>query len=323
MKCGIIFSFLMCILFAHEARAVCINLAFGHAPSVVTFEGGAGGYAVYDPQEYLQTFSFQVQGEATGATCEYFVALSTGQSGNFNQRTLSAHTNILNYNAYTDRGKSSILKAYPTATQSEVITGSFPLSLSLTQTNSHEFFWTINPQQVVPASGAIFEDKHLTLSLYSGQLLSSPTLVATKTIDFHARVDSSVDVSLVESGRPFDISETTQRVDFGTLESGEQRGFDVVVRSNNSYTVTMQSQNRQLLVHQRAPSVADTVAYSVILNGSGIDLSTGAAVQVITGNGTTPATGASFPIEFVVGTLLGTEIAGTYSDVINVEVSAH
>lgn len=306
-----------------RVEAVCVNLSFGTVPSVAMFEGGSGGYSVYDPEEYLQTVGFQVRGEASGATCEYFVTLSEGRSGNFDQRKLSEMINTLDYNAYINAGKSNILKAPPTATQSEVISGSFPLQLSFMQTNAHEFFWTITPQQVAPASGLLYADNNLTLSLYSGLLLFAPTLVATKTITLQTRVDSSVDVSLVESGAPFDISETTQLVDFGTLESGEQRGFDVVVRSNNGYVVTMQSQNHQLLVHSRAPAVPDTVAYSVVFNGGGVDLSTGAPVQIVSGTGTTPATGTAYPIEFVVGTLSGTEAAGTYSDIIDVEVTAN
>ena len=322
MKRLIVFLYLL-LLLPHAAHALCVNLTFGNVPSLANFEGGSGGYAIYDPQEYLQTVSFEVRGEATGATCEYFVTLSAGQSGDFNQRKLSEMTNRLNYNAYTDSGKSSVFKALPTATQSEIIAGSFPVAVALTQTNTHEFFWTINPQQVVPAADTAYTDGNLTLSLYSGLLLLSPTLEATKTITFRARVDSSVDVSLVESGKRFDIGETTQLIDFGTLESGEQRGFDIVVRSNNGYAVTMQSQNRQLLVDARAPAIGDTVPYSVIFNGGGVDLSTGAPVQIIAGTGTTPATGVSFPIEFAVGTLSGNETAGTYSDVINVEVTAN
>lgn len=322
MKYGILFLFLL-LLRPYEAEAMCVNLAFGDLPSLVTFVGGSGGYAVYDPQEYLQTVSFQIRGEATGATCEYFVTLSTGKSGNFNQRKLSGMTNTLNYNAYTDGGKSSIFKALPTATQGEIVTGSFPVAAALAMTNTHEFFWAINPQQAVPASGTPYTDGNLTLSLYDGMLMLNPMLVATKTITFQTHVDSSVDVALVESGKPFDIGETTQLVDFGMLESGEQRGFDVVVRSNNGYAVTMQSQNHQLLIHPHASMVAGTVAYSVIFNGGGVDLSTGAPVQIITGTGTTPATGTAFPIEFTVGTLSGNEAAGAYSDVINVEVTAN
>lgn len=311
------------LLFPYETHALCVNLAFGSTPSLATFEGGSGGYAVYDSQEYLQTVSFDVRGEATGATCEYFVTLSAGQSGDFNLRKLAETTNRLNYNAYTDSGKSSIFKALPTATQSEVVAGSFPVAVALTQTNTHKFYWTVNRQQVALAADTPYTDVNLTLSLYSGQLLLNPTLEASKTITFRANVDSSVDVSLAESGKRFDIGETTQLIDFGTLESGEQRGFDVVVRSNDGYVVTMQSQNQQLLVHSRAPAIRDTVSYSVVFNGGGVDLSTGAPVPVIAGTGTTPATGISFPIEFSVGTLSGNEVTGTYSDIIYVEVAAN
>lgn len=311
------------LLLPCEVQALCVNLAFGNTPSLATFEGGSGGYAVYDTQEYLQTASFEVKAEATGSTCEYFVTLSAGQSGDFNRRRLSEMTNRLNYNGYTDSGKSHIFKALPTATQNEVIAGSFPVVIGLTQTNTHKFYWTVDPLQAVPASNTPYTDVNLTLSLYSGLLFLGPTLEATKTITFQARVDSSVDLSLVESGKRFDVNETTQLVDFGALESGEQRGFDVVVRSNNGYVVTMQSENRQLLIHSRAPAVNDNVSYSVIFNGGGVDLTTGAPVEVIAGTGTTPASGIAFPIEFTIGTLSGEEAAGTYSDVINVEVTAN
>lgn len=321
MKHGTVF-FLLILLHPCVAQALCVNLAFGDVPSLATFVGGSAGYAVYDTQEYLQTATFKVRGEATGATCEYFVTLSEGQSGNAMQRTLSRMTNTLNYNVYVDSGKKNVFKPQLTATSSEVITGSFPVAIALTQTNSHSFFWTINPQQIVPTSTMPYDDSNLTLSLYAGTLSLSPTLVETKTITFRAQVDSSIDVSLVESGKPFDIGNTTQLVNFGILESGADRSIDVVVRSNSGYKVTMQSQNRQLLLHSQSPRVADTVAYSVIFNGGGVDLSTGAAEQVISGTGTTPATGATFPIEFTIGTLSGNEPAGSYSDIIYVEVIA-
>ena len=52
--------------------------------------------------------------EATGVTCQYFVALSTGQSGDFNRRKLIQSKNVLTYNAFTDAGKT-VLKAPPSA----------------------------------------------------------------------------------------------------------------------------------------------------------------------------------------------------------------
>ncbi len=305
-----------------EVMALCVGPKFVGVPSIVTFVSTSGGYNVYDPGRFLQTVNFQVQAEATGVTCEYFVALSTGQSGDFNRRKLSQGANVLNYNAYTDAG-NTIFKAPPTATQGEVISGSFPVAIALTQTNNHSFFWTIVPQQIVPAQQAYYADANLTLSLYTGTLLTSPQLVASAAITFRALVESNVDLSLVRSGAPFNINDTTQLIDFGELSSGEQRGFDLVVRSNNGYAVSMQSFNRQVMVHAEAPRVRDTVPYQVVLSGGGVDLSTGAPVQVISGTGTTPATGISFPIEFTVGNLSGTEAAGTYTDIVSVTVTAN
>ena len=305
-----------------EAAALCLNLKFVGVPSIVTFAGASGGYNVYDPARYLQTVNFQVQAEATGITCQYFVALSTGQSGDFNRRKLIRGGNVLNYNVYTDAGKT-VLKAPPNAAQNEVISGSFPVVVALTQTNSHRFFWTIDPQQIVPVQGMHYVDPTLPLDLYSGTLLTNPTRVASAAVTFRTLVDSSVDLSLVQSGASFNINDTAQFVDFGVLSSGEQRGFDLIVRSNNGYAVTMQSENRQVMVHERTPAVADTVSYEVVLNGGAVDLSSGAPVQVLGGTGTTPATGMSFPIEFTVGNISGAEAAGTYSDVINVTVTAN
>jgi spore coat protein U-like protein len=232
----------------------------------------------------------------------------------------------LNYNVYTNAGKSNILKD-ASGTQSETITGSFPLptGVNLVQSNDHSFVWTVGPLQAVPASATPYSDPALTLRLYSGLLtgITPPTLEDTKTITFQAHADSSVDLSLVESGAPFNISDTVQVIDFNTLESGEQRGFDVVVRSNNGYRVTLQSENRQRMIHERAPAIGDTVDYTVTLDGAEIDLTSGAAVDAGSGTGVTTAGGIHLPIEFTIGNLTGAETGGTYSDVIMVEVTAN
>lgn len=305
-----------------NAAALCVGLKFAGVPTVVTFSSASGGYGVYDTEQYLQTVTFQVEGGATGITCEYFVALSTGQSGNFSRRQLSQSANMLNYNAYTDAGKT-LFKAPPTAAQGEVITGSFPVVIALTQTNTHSFYWTIPPLQIVPAQRAYYMDKNLSLDLYAGTLLSSPQLIASSPITFQTHVDSSVDLSLVRSGSPFNINDTAQVLDFGTLASGEQREIDLVIRSNNGYSVSMQSLNKQLMVHAEAPAISDSIPYQIVLNGGGINLATGAPVQVISGTGTTPTTGIAFPIEFTIGNLSGAEAAGTYSDIISVTVTAN
>ena len=102
-------------LLSHEALAVCLGLDLANVPSFVTLQSSGGEYEVYDPTEYLQTVDIQVTGEATGAICDYFLALSVGQSGNFGQRKLAQNNQTLNYNAYVNTGKTRILKEPPSA----------------------------------------------------------------------------------------------------------------------------------------------------------------------------------------------------------------
>jgi hypothetical protein len=199
--------------------------------------------------------------------------------------------------------------------------GSFPLVLGLNQENSHSFYWTINASPVVTAGASRFQDTTLQLRLYSGLILGATVLEDTKTITFRAKAESSIDLSLVNTGGAFNIADTTQTVDFGTLASGESLEYDTMIRSNDGYVVTLQSQNSQQLKHAVLP--AGLVPYSLTVNGGNVNLSGGNAVQAATATGATPATGNRLPTIFTIGTLTGAEPAGNYQDVITVTVSSH
>jgi hypothetical protein len=312
---------LLLLLFPGSVMAACLSGSLLNVPATVTFQGGSGQYAVFDSAEYLQTVNFRVQGSPLISACNYFVTLSAGQSGNFSQRELRRSTFTLNYNAYTNASKSNILKALPTATSSETISGSFPALGGSNQTADHSFVWTIDPLQIVPASTTSYSDTNLTINLYSGTILNN-TLLDTETITFQSRAESSVDLSLVDSSASFDINDTLQTVDFGTLETGKQRSFDIIVRSNDGYHVTMRSENLQQMIHEDAPGITSTINYTVKLASSAIDLTTGSAVEIATSTGTTPVSGTRFPIDFTISPLSGMEAGGNYSDVIVVEVTA-
>lgn len=307
------------LLAPHKAFAVCVGLSLSGLPATSTFQGAAGEYRVFDPAEYMQTVNFTVGGGAAVGTCDYFVALSTGGSGNANQRRMTRGADTLDYNVYTTAAKTNILKDAASAGAGQVISGSFPTGLG--QSRGHSLYWTINPLQVVSADAARFQDVNLTLTLYSGLLLGIYLPADTATITFRAKAESSVDLSLVDSGGAFNAGDTAQTVDFGTLSSGEQMSFDTVIRSNDGYLVTLQSQNNQTLKHL---THAATVPYTLTFGGGAVDLSSGAAVQATANPGaTTPAAGDRFETKFTIGTLTGSEMAGNYQDVITVTVSAN
>jgi len=302
--------------------ALCVGAAFSGLPSVSTFQSPSGQYDVFDTAEHLQTVNFQVTSIANALGCNYYVTLSAGLSGNMNQRELARGAGErLDYNVYTTAGKTNILKDNSAGASNHIV-GSFPALASVLQTANHSLHWTIEPEQIFVTSATQFADNNLTIRLYAEVLLGIYAVADTKTISFRAKAESSVDLSLVNTGGSFSSSDTNQTVDFGTLTSGEQLAFDTIIRSNAAnYSVSMQSQNSQSMVH--TGSMGATIPYLINFNGSNINLSSGNSVQVTSSSAITGSGGARFPTSFTIGTLTGAETAGTYQDIITVTISAN
>lgn len=305
---------------AQAALALCLGLRLQNVPATLTYQGSSGEYAVYDAAEYMQTVNFQVTSPITLVTCDYFITLSAGGSGNASQRILTRGGDTLNYNAYTTAAKTAVIKPLGSAGAGEVMTGLFPALIGIGQTQNKSFYWTIDPQQVVRADTLRFQDTPVTMTLYAGLLLGLYQQVDTRTMTFQARAESSVDLSLVDSGGAFSMADTAQTVDFGNLSAGQLRSYDTMVRTNDGYRITLQSQNGQKLQHLTVP--AQTVPYTFSIGGVAVDLSSGAAVQALSANTVTPATGARLQTDVTIGAMSGVEMPGNYRDVITVTVSA-
>lgn len=314
-----LFLCLLCIL-PGSAQALCLGLRLSGVPSTATFSAGGGEYNVYDPVEHMQTVSFQVTSPITLITCDYFITVSAGSSGNANQRRMLRGAEQLDYNIYTTAAKTAVVKPLGSAGAGEVVTGLFPALLGVGQSQNKSFFWTIPPQQVRSGSATRFQDGSLTVTLYAGLLLGLYQQVDTRSITFQTRVESSMDLSLVDTGGAFNLGDTAQTVDFGTLSSGAVRSYDTLVRSNNAYRVTLQSQNAQRLQHVMQPG--HYVPYNISMDGVSVDLSGGNAVQALARSGVTPAAGDRLQTQITIGSMTGIENPGNYSDVITVTVSA-
>ena len=311
---------LVLCLGAPSAHAVCLAISIKNITLTQTYVGGAGAYNPFTPTTYNQTVSFDVSGGSDSLGCTYFLTLGGGTSGNTSQRTLALGGKTLNYNAYIDSSDTNLLKDLTTATVSQVIVGTFA-ALSSGATNHHSFAWTITPQQIRNATSSVYSDT-ATLTLYTGILNVVWLQVDTKNITFQSRIDSDVDLSLVDSGSAFDITDTLQTVDFGNLASGVAKGFDLVIRSDDGYKVTLQSANKQKLAIQSG-TYTDKVAYTMTVGGTSVDLTSGAAVSPVAVSGATTAQGGVvLPVLITLGTLTGHETAGTYQDIITVGVSA-
>ncbi|MBI1309307.1 MAG: hypothetical protein GC129_05615 [Proteobacteria bacterium] len=313
------------ILAAGQAHAVCLNLSIINITGGQVFTGSGGGYQPYDTSEYLKTVSFDVQAQVSIAACPYFVVLRTGQSGSASARELwrGSSANKLNYQAYIDSTKANILRDSATANTSTAITGNFAV-LGGTQTNHHSFVWTVPAGQVAAANASPYADNGVVLEVWEGVLGLLPVLRNTATLNFSTTVLSSVDVAVVGTGSPFAIGSTSRNVNFGTASSGAQQNFDLSIRSNDGYQISMQSANGQKLKHSIS-SVSTTIPYTITVSGTSQNLSSGGAVTVATSasGATTPAIGTNIPVRVTLGTLSGAETSGNYNDTLSLSITAH
>lgn len=313
-----------CMIFSGKTFALCLAPLISGFPSTSTFAGGSGGeYNVYDPAEYIQTVNYQVTTVAGIGGCRYFMVLSAGNSGSATARRLVLGADTLSYNIYTTASKSSIFNSTGSYNNTGTLSGNFPFILNLLQSNDHSLYWTIAPQQVVKSNAARFQDVTLSLSLYGELALGIFTLTDVKTITFQSKVESNIDLSLVDSGGALDIGDNTQSLNFGNLSSGQVLSYDTIIRSNSGYTIKMQSQNAQKLMHQFYPSVNASIPYMLSFNGGAINLSSGSPVQVASSTGVTSDIGMRFATQFTIGTMTGAEPTGTYQDMIMLTVSAN
>lgn len=307
--------------------AVCVSLSLANLGATQTFTGSGGGdYNPYDGAAYPMTVSFNVTSLASLLPCQYFVAVSAGQGGNGGARRMTLGADTLGYGVYTDASRAfALLPQAGGGAAANYLSGSFPPVLSLLQSKAVSFVWLATPLQAVRASGSGFYSDSVTVGLYEGQPGdAAPPLRDSMTVTFRARVAASVDVAVVNSGAPFTLASTTRTEAFGNAVSGASRAFDIVVRSNSGYRVSVQSLNGQKLVHSAAPTVTSTIPYTLQVNGAGVDLSaanTPVAVASAAG-AVTPATGTSLPAVVTLGTLSGHEYAGTYADTLGLTVTA-
>jgi spore coat protein U-like protein len=301
------------------AYAVCVALYFTNVPAASTFSSTAGEYRVFDPATHPQSFNVTVNAIANVLPCHYYITVSAGASGNTSQRHMAKGADTLRYNIYTSAAMSNVLNNTGSHGGGTVISGTFGAVLGLLQTRTHQIHWTIEPEQVKAADTNRFQDT-VEISLWVAGV-SVPSAQQNTTL--RTRTESDIDISLVNTGQPFNLYDTTQSVSFGDLYSGATQGYDTVVRSNDGYHITMESDNAQTMRHANYPTVSSIVNYTTSFGGTAVNLSGGTPVTARTASGVTSKDGARFPTQFTIGTMSGAEAPGVYQDTITLTVSAN
>ncbi len=295
------------LIFSHEVQAACDNLKFGSVPQF-NWQGDGSGYNPFDATTYNQEGTIDVRNKS--GSCQYFVTVSEGNSNNFN-RYLEDDGDRLNYNIYDDVSQSNVLKDLPTATVNETHVGSF----SGAETQRLTYSASLPPGQAQPSG--TYQDR-VTLRLYQGTL-ASHTLEDSDDLSFRVGIPEVAEVALVATGAPFDDNATAYTVNFGVLQEGERERFDMLVRSNSGYIVSMSSGNRGVL--ELVGGAGGVVPYALTVDGRLLDLSR-RSVTVATKNGVTGLGGDRFAIAGDLGTLADA-VPGAYRDDVTVTVKTN
>jgi len=132
-------------------------------------------------------------------------------------------------------------------------------------------------------------------------------------------MDNMLDVSIVNTGDPFDPAGIFLTLDFGILVEGANLGCDIVVRSNALFDLSVQSAGKGAMKHS-IEAEKDTVPFTFSFEGSPIVLTGNQAVDVVTGAGPTTTTGLRYAVDVTIEPF-GMATEGDYSDSITITVA--
>jgi spore coat protein U-like protein len=243
--------------------------------------------------------------------CDYFVTFSRGNAPDYNRYMLKG-SDIQAYQLYRAFPYIDVLKDFSDAvTNSDVIANSFPDHAGSMQ-NAESYRAVLATASYRPVG---FYSDSVLVRLYEGTL-SSYTLRDSTYVSFFYSSTRSIDLSLVSTGAPFDASATSRTLDFGTLYQDEALSFDIVLKTNAGYSVSMSSQNGGMMKH--VSLAGNSVPYSMSVNGVAVGLGAGNEV-VATGSGASSSEGTRVPVLVSIGSL-SNSASGDYRDFITITV---
>jgi hypothetical protein len=265
-------------------------------------------YDVFDSGEYAQIVYFKVR--LTGEPCPFFVTFGSVSAAD-SHRKASQGGNRLEYQIYDSVVRRTVLRDLPAANANEVLRGAFGPGEAVRELS----YVIIVPSEQVAPSG-LYTDQ-LKITVYQG---TPDNFVEkdTKTVVFSIRVDPVTELSLGEPGAAFNPNAKAHRLDFGTLDKGKARGFDLRVRSNAGYHATMESENGGVMKHTD-PRFSATIPYVLQVGGAPVNLSPGWHPALSRNNRLTDRNGDRHEILIIIGEI-GNAPAGTYRDNLTITV---
>ncbi len=271
---------------------------------------------------WSQNFNFQAVTlsvtHTAGKACSYAVTFGHGGGASYEARRMTNGASSLAYQLFGDSALTQVLEDEPDVTSTtQYVSGRFTSTTLETQTLTYYV--------QIPSSSAMsptykpsggYTDSFLA-RLWHGKPSHTSTPVATTSVGISAFVPKIIDLSLTQ-GTAFDPTQTSLHLDFGTLTAGASESFNLLVRTNAGYAVSMSSQNGGALAPSSA-KVETRVPYAIAVDGTtrALSGSQSTPVTVATGPGQTSSSGVSHPVAVTIGSPANA-MAGTYTDVITV-----
>ena len=152
----------------------------------------------------------------------------------------------------------------------------------------------------------------LTLTAYD-----SGVAVSQIRLPISLQVSPEADISFTGTASSGYSANSGGSINFGTLESGEERFAFLFVRSNVNYALSLSSENHGYLVHDRETGNNARIPYSAWLDQSPLNLAMRSTIH--TGAMTPVYQGRAHKLDVRIGNVAD-KIAGDYHDLILVEV---
>lgn len=299
---GVIFSFFLFFLTANKAFAVC-GLSISASDINVTWTSTWS----------IQSVSITVN-KTNPAECTFGLSFSKGVAGNYTRYGQNGASR-LHYQLYQDSGASRILKDVPDIlTANDVVMVTMPAGGGPQIVQFYfDIPYSLATTPVLAAAG-VYTD-NIVISAFEGTDPAAFAAPADASASFNLtlNIEKQINLSFVDLGGIFQENTTTKSIDFGRLTANQVSRFNMALRTNAGFRITLVSTNNGRFKHSIQNSY---VPYSVEVNNVASDLT--GVIPVATGSGQTSLAGLVYPIKVIVGSVGVLALAGNYSDTITV-----
>lgn len=182
--------------------------------------------------------------------------------------------------------------------------------------STHQPFWL-----------RIFDMRYASPGIYEGSVETRYDSVFIDAVNqtqqqerrIHFQVEPRASMHFDSSGTSINASGTSYyRVNLGSIETGSQQTFDMILSSNSGVTVTVSSQNKGYLVHESVPGAQ--IGYQLTVDSLNVNLAERSSVDL-----PQMAFGGRWrvPLEVSVPYVAKNARAGEYSDIITFDIFAN